>query len=251
MSLTGDLNIAGHRIKNLRTPRENSEVSTKKDVDDMVSPISSSYLKKDGTVAMTGNLNLGNKNIVNFSDPTTDKQTANRGWVRKQIERLDHHSGEAINTSSVFDITPPASPTTLYLQYISGASSSSSDFVFTTSATGQALVGWAPTANTFINKIEFQFGSRNVNVDYLWFIPRDSSKSNSIYWISGNRTGTWESNIHSACKYDMSGVKLKTHGNSDHSAITCRVYTDLPKGVRGTQRGYSSKPLNIALLNVF
>ena len=135
---------------------------------------------------MTGNLNLGNNKIVNLSDPTTDQEAANRGWVRKQIERFDHHSGDA--SSSVFTITDPAAPTTLYLQYISG--SSFDDVVFTTSAPGQPLVGWAPTANTYINKIEFQFGSRNINVDFLWFIPTDTSHSNSNFWVSGNRTGT-------------------------------------------------------------
>ena len=29
----------------------------------------------------------------------------------------------------------------------------------------------------------------------------------------------------------MSGVKLRTHNNSNHSAITCRVFTDLPKAI--------------------
>ena len=176
---------------------------------------------------MTGNLNLNNNKIVNFSDPTTDQQAANRGWVHKQIERFDHHSGDG--TSGVFTITDPAASTTLYLQYISG--SSFDDFVFTTSAPGQPLVGWAPTANTYINKIKFHFGSRNINVDFLWFIPRDNSNSNSNFWVSGNRTSTWSLNIHKSWNYNMSGVKLRTHNNSNHSAITCRVFTDLPKAI--------------------
>ena len=227
VALTGDLNIAGHRIKNLRTPQENTEVTTKKYVDDLVNL----YLKKDGTVAMTGNLNMSNKNVNNVSDPTSDNQAANRGWVRKQIAHFDHHSGDAINARGIFEITDPsATPTTLYLQYISGGSSSD-DFVFTTSAPGQPLVGWAPKANTFVNKIEFQFGSKNIDVDYLWFIPRDSSNSNSTYWVSGSRTGTWELSIQSAWKYDMSGVKLRTHDNSDHSAITCRLFIGIPRAV--------------------
>ena len=29
----------------------------------------------------------------------------------------------------------------------------------------------------------------------------------------------------------MSGVKLRTHNNPNHSAITCRVFIDLPKAV--------------------
>ena len=127
----------------------------------------------------------------------------------------------------------------MYLQYISG--SSFDDFVFTTSSPGQPLVEWTPTANTYINKIEFQFGSRNVNVDFLWFIPRDSSHYDSVFCVSGNRTGTWSLNIHKSWNYNMSGVKLRTHDNPNHSAITCRVFTDLPKAI--------TKPLNRIEIN--
>ena len=226
--MTSNLNLGNKKIVGLATPTSNTDAATKKYVDDNSgSPDLSDYLEKDGTVTMTGNLNLGNNKIVNLSDPTTDQQAANRGWVRKQIERFDHHSGDA--SSGVFTITDPAAPTTLYLQYISG--SSFDDFVFTTSAPGQPLVGWAPTANTYINKIEFQFGSRNINVDFLWFIPRDSSHSNSNFWVSGNRTGTWSLNIHKSWNYNISGVKLRTHNNSNHTAITCRLFTDLPKAI--------------------
>ena len=228
VSMTNNLNLGNKKIVGLATPTSNTDAATKKYVDGNVGcPDLSDYLEKDGSVAMTGNLNLNNNKIVNLSDPTTDQQAANRGWVRKQIERFDHHSGDG--TSGVFTITDPAAPTTLYLQYIS--ESSFDDFVFTTSAPGQPLVGWAPTANTYINKIEFQFGSRNINVDFLWFIPRGNSNSNSNFWVSGNRTGTWSLNIHKSWNYNMSGVKLRTHNNSNHSAITCRVFTDLPKAI--------------------
>ena len=245
VALTGDLNIAGHRIKNLRTPLENSEVATKKYVDDS----GSLFLKKDGTLPMTGNLNMANKNINNLNDPTADNQAANRGWFRKQIAHFDHHTGDAMNARGIFEITDPsATPTTVYLQYISGGPAD--DFVFTTSAPGQPLVGWAPKANTFINKIEFQFGSKNINVDYLWFIPRDSSNPNSTYWVSGTCTGTWEISIQSAWKYDMSGVKLRTHGNSDHSVITCRLFTGIPRAVTKLLERLEINTPNIVLSGV-
>ena len=227
VSLTGDLNIAGHRIKNLRTPRENSEVATKKYVDDQ----GSLFIKKDGTTPMSGNLNMNSKNIYHVIDPITDDHVANRGWVRKQIANFDHHTGDAISARGIFDITDPsATSTTIYLQYITDGSSSD-DFVFTTSPPGRALVSWAPKANTFINKIEIQFGSNRINVDYLWFIPRDSTKPNSTYWVSGIRTGTWEISVQSAWQYDMSGVKLRTHGNSNHSPVNCQVFIGKPRAI--------------------
>ena len=228
VSMTNNLNLGNKKIVGLATPTSNTDAATKKYVDDNAgSPDLSDYLEKDGTVTMTGNLNLGNNKIVNLSDPTTDQGAANRGWVRKQIDRLDHHSGDA--SSSVFTITDPTAPTTLYLQYNSG--SSFDDFVFSTSAPGQPLVWWTPTANTYINKIEFQFGSRNINVDFLWFIPTDTSHSNSNFWVSGNRTGTWSLNINKSWNYNMRGVILRTHNNSNHTAITCRLFTDLPKAI--------------------
>ncbi|CAH3016602.1 unnamed protein product [Porites evermanni] len=204
VSMTSNLNVGNNKIVGLATPTSNTDAATKKYVDDNAgSPDLSDYLEKDGTVTMTGNLNLGNNKIVNLSDPTTDQEAANRGWVRKQIERFDHHSGDGI--SSVFTITDPGAPTTLYLQYISG--SSFDDFVFTTSTPGQPLVGWAPTANTYINKIEFQFGSRNINVDFLWFIPRDVSHSNSNFWVT------------------IKNIKLDR--NNDNSAATVALVKEL------------------------
>ena len=173
-SMSGNLNMNNEKIINLKTPISNSDATTKKYVDDRI-PNTSSFVKKDGSVAMTGNLDLSNNKVVNLSDPTTDLQAANRGWVGKQIDSLDHHSGGGTG-SGVFNISDPTAPVVVYLQYVSGGSSSSSDdFVFTTSRPGQPPVGWAPKSNTFINKIEFQFGSRNINVDFLFFIPRDSS----------------------------------------------------------------------------
>ena len=227
VAMTGNLNFANKKILNLADPESETGAANKRYVDTSTSQLLTDYLEKDGTVAMTGNLNLNNNKIVNLRDPTTDQQAANRGWVRKQIDRLDHHSGDA--SSGVFTITDPDAPTTLYLQFVS--SSSFDDFFFTTSAPGQPLVGWTPTANTYINKIEFQFGSRNVNVDFLWFIPRDISHSNSKFWISGNRTGTWSLNIHKSWNYNMAGVKLRTRNNPNHTPITCRLFTDLPKAI--------------------
>ena len=42
------------------------------------------------------------------------------------------------------------------------------------------------------------------------------------------KTGTWTLNIHKTLPYDMSGAHLRTLNNSNHNAITCKVFTDLP-----------------------
>ena len=221
--MLNNLNMDNKGIINLKPPTSDTDAATKKYVDDNAgSPDLSDYLEKDGTVPMTGNLNMNNNVIVNLSDPTTDQQAANRGWVRKQIALFDHHSGDS-SGSSVFDLSSLATPTTIYLQWLSRS------YTFTTSSPGQPLVSWKPKSGTFINKIEFQFGSQTINVDYLSFTPRDSQHGDTQFWVSENRTGNWELKILRSWNYDMSGAKLQIHGNSNQSAITCRLFIGLPK----------------------
>ena len=47
----------------------------------------SDYLEKDGTVAMTGNLNLNNHKIVNLSNPTQDNDAVTKVYVDKLVHR--------------------------------------------------------------------------------------------------------------------------------------------------------------------
>ena len=48
----------------------------------------------------------------------------------------------------------------------------------------------------------------------------------------------------------MSGVKLRTHDNPNHSAITCRVFTDLPKAITKPLNGIEINTPNIVLSGV-
>lgn len=43
----------------------------------------SGYLKRDGTLPMTGNLNMDNNKIVNLADPTSSQEAANKRFVQK------------------------------------------------------------------------------------------------------------------------------------------------------------------------
>ena len=48
----------------------------------------------------------------------------------------------------------------------------------------------------------------------------------------------------------MSGVKLRTHNNSNHSAITCRVFTDLPKAITKPLKRIEINTPNIVISGV-
>ena len=56
--------------------------------DNTAAPDLSDYLEKDGTVAMTGNFNVGNNKIINLSNPTQEKEAANKDYV----DKLVHHT---------------------------------------------------------------------------------------------------------------------------------------------------------------
>ena len=56
--------------------------------DNTGSPDLSDYLEKDGTVAMTGNLNLNNNKIINLSKPTQDNEAVTKDYA----DKLVHHT---------------------------------------------------------------------------------------------------------------------------------------------------------------
>ena len=77
------LDMGGNLIYNVKTPTANDQATNKSYVDTTVSNTMSSaatkrelagYLKKDGSVAMTGNLNMNNNRIINIPAPTGPKQ---------------------------------------------------------------------------------------------------------------------------------------------------------------------------------
>ena len=90
VAMTGNLNTKNTKIINLRPPTTDTDAATKKYVDDNIggSPDLSDYLKKDGTVAMTGNLNSNNNKIINLGKPTSDTDATTKYYV----DKLVHHN---------------------------------------------------------------------------------------------------------------------------------------------------------------
>ena len=78
-ALGGELDMRGHKIIVLGNPSDPNDASTKAYVDTEIAKIPSVgsdlsvYLKKDGSVAMTGNLDMNNKQIKDMAQPTDDK----------------------------------------------------------------------------------------------------------------------------------------------------------------------------------
>ena len=92
-----NLNMNNKNINHLRPPTNNTDAATKKYVDGHDSiPDTSSFIKKDGTIAMTGDLNVGNNKIVglatikikNLSNLTQDNEAVTKDYV----DKLVHHT---------------------------------------------------------------------------------------------------------------------------------------------------------------
>ena len=82
--MANNLNMDNKSIIHLKSPSNITDAANKKYVDDTLllnSITMSNYLKKDGTVAMTGNLNLNNNKIVGLATPTSNTDAAPKKYV--------------------------------------------------------------------------------------------------------------------------------------------------------------------------
>ena len=87
--MTNHMNMNNKKIFNLQTPTNNTDAATKKYVDDKsTNPQDlSPFFKKDGSISMTGNLNLNGNKIVNLEDPASDSDAANKKYIDDHLHQ--------------------------------------------------------------------------------------------------------------------------------------------------------------------
>jgi peptidoglycan hydrolase CwlO-like protein len=87
-TMSGEIAMGSHKITGLGEPTANStDAATTAYVDTAVSNVSvdlTPYMKKDGSVAMTGALDLGSHKISNVTDPTSEQDAATKKFVEDQ-----------------------------------------------------------------------------------------------------------------------------------------------------------------------
>ena len=91
-SMSNNLNMNNKKINHLAPPIDLNDATNKKYVDDtlLLNNIAMrNYLKKDGSVAMTGNLNLNNNKIVGLATPTSDTDAATKKYVDDNVGSPD------------------------------------------------------------------------------------------------------------------------------------------------------------------
>ena len=78
----GNYDIDNKKLTNVATPTTNADAATKKYIDDHIGNVhQTGYLKKDGSVAMTGDLNVGGHKITNLATPTTQTGATTKKYV--------------------------------------------------------------------------------------------------------------------------------------------------------------------------
>ena len=78
------------QIFNLGNPQYNSSAANKQYVDSEIAKSNvdtSQFIKKDGTVAMTSDLNLGSNKITNLKIPTGDTDAAYKSYIAEAIAK--------------------------------------------------------------------------------------------------------------------------------------------------------------------
>ena len=83
--MTGSLNMNGNQIIRLKEPVSSSDASTKgytdRKIDNIQEIDTTLFIKKDGSVPMAADLDMGTHKIINVGQPTIDTDAASKGYI--------------------------------------------------------------------------------------------------------------------------------------------------------------------------
>ena len=121
-AMTGSLNMNGNQIIRLKEPVSSSDASTKgytdRKIDNIQKIDTTLFIKKDGSVPMAADLDMGTHKIINVGQPTTDTDAASKGYIDNTLAESHLTSSHKSNefkylndpneTSSEYNITVEA-----------------------------------------------------------------------------------------------------------------------------------------------
>ena len=121
-TMTGVLNMNGNQIIRLKEPVGSSDASTKgytdRKIDNIQKIDTTLFIKKDGSVPMAADFDMGTHKIINVGQPTTDTDAASKGYIDNTLAEShlisSHKSNEfkylnnPNETSSEYNITVEA-----------------------------------------------------------------------------------------------------------------------------------------------
>ena len=99
-----DFSMGNNKITSLRNPDDSNELVNKSYVDRKVSQEGGSvdltpYLKRDGTVSVTGNLNMSQNKIIDCGQPTGARDVTNKAYVDSEVGKTLKLDGSGVMTS--------------------------------------------------------------------------------------------------------------------------------------------------------
>ena len=105
-----DLNLDDHGVKNSLPPVSDKDLTTKKYVDDEIAKIpqsggssSTHFVRRDGTLSMTADLDLGGNKISNLKSPTGDNDAVNREYLNQKISESHVETSDKTNVFKYLD----------------------------------------------------------------------------------------------------------------------------------------------------
>ena len=109
------IDMKNEKISNLAEGTDNSDAITKHQLETGLAPKAdktelSNYLKKDGSIALTNNLDLGDNKIVNVKEATSGTDAVNFTQLNNELYRYLHESGGdmtgdiRMNNNSIYGI---------------------------------------------------------------------------------------------------------------------------------------------------
>ena len=121
-TMTGVLNMNGNQIIRLKEPVSSSDASTKgytdRKIDNIQKIDTTLFIKKDGSVPMAADFDMGTHKIINVGQPTTDTDAASKGYIDNTLAESHLTSSHKSNefkylndpneTSSEYNITVEA-----------------------------------------------------------------------------------------------------------------------------------------------
>ena len=105
-TMTGDINLDNHRVKNSLEPTNSKDLTTKNYVDTEIAKIpqggggsSTHFVRRDGTLSMTADLDLGGNKISNLKSRESDNDAVNKEYLNRKISEI---SSEISSETNVF-----------------------------------------------------------------------------------------------------------------------------------------------------